>query len=55
MPRKFRILIYCVVGLTIPVLSQLIYGGPLWEPLSFVGLVLVIAVGYEVWSARNKN
>lgn len=49
MTRKYRIILYLVVGLTIPVLSFIMYPDlGLWEPASFVGLVLVAAIVIEV-------
>lgn len=49
MTRKYRIILYLVVGLTIPVLSYILYPElGLWEPASFAGLVLVAAIVIEV-------
>ena len=54
---KYRILLYCVVGLTIPVLSFILYPQlGLFEPVSFVGLVLVAALVIEtVYHHQGKK
>lgn len=55
MKRKYRLIIYAVVALAIPVTSQLLFPNePLWEPISFAALVGVLAGVYEVYSARKK-
>lgn len=57
MIRKYRLILYAVVTLTIPVLSYLIYPElGMLEPLSFVGVCLVIFGGYEIyaWKAGKK-
>ena len=49
MTQKFRFILYAVVGLTIPVLSWLIYPELGWkEPVSFITIVLVLATVIEV-------
>ena len=55
MTRKYRIILYCVVGITIPLLSYLIYPElGLWEPLSFTLLVVVVGSVYEVINRHKK-
>lgn len=57
MTRKYRLILYAVVGLTVPLLSWIIYPelGAL-EPLTFIGLVALLGGAYEIytWRAGKK-
>lgn len=57
MTRKYRLILYAVVGLTIPVLSYIFYPEyGIKEPASFVGLVLVLATVIEtVYHFQGKK
>jgi len=49
MTFKYRLLIYAVVGLTIPLLSWILYPEYGWkEPVFFMAGVAVLMTGYEV-------
>lgn len=49
MRRNQRLLIYCIVGIPIPLLSYLLYPElGLFEPLTFLGLVVLVASMIEI-------
>jgi hypothetical protein len=55
MKIKTRLIIYAVVGLPIPVISYFMFPQlGVWEPLSFVGLVVVLASVIEIVYAKKK-
>lgn len=55
MKRKYRLIMYAAVGLTIPLLSWAIYPelGAL-EPLSFIGLVVLLGGIYEIVNRKGE-
>lgn len=49
MKRRTRLIIYFIVGVPIPVISQLMYPGEyLWEVLAFMGAVVVAGTVIEL-------
>lgn len=53
MKKKFRFIMYGVL-IAFAVLSQLMWiEGPLWEPISFIALVLIAAGAIEIYSYKK--
>jgi len=50
MKRGTRLIMYAIVGVPIPLLAVLFFGASVLEVLPFVGLVVLLGGGYEIYA-----